>query len=155
MSENTVAISSHSKPFLVHDGWPNGDGHAAYVYNTIESFDTPPFSVEPFGLSLTTFGRVKRTALLQNFPNPFNPETWIPYQLATDAPVVLRIHNVRGQLVRELDLGQQESGSYLSRETAAYWDGKDQIGERVSSGLYFYSLHAALFQTTRKMLVLK
>ena len=155
MSENTVAISSHSKPFLVHDGWPNGDGHAAYVYNTIESFGTPPFSIEPFGLSLTTFGRVKRTALLQNFPNPFNPETWIPYQLATAAPVVLRIHNVRGQLVRELDLGQQESGSYLSRETAAYWDGKDQIGERVSSGLYFYSLHAAPFQTTRKMLVLK
>ncbi len=155
MSENTVAISSHSKPFLVHDGWPNGDGQAAYVYNTIESFDTPPFAVEPFGLSLRTFGQVKRTALLQNYPNPFNPETWIPYQLATDAPVMLRIHNVQGQLIRELDLGRHEAGSYLSRETAAYWDGKDQIGERVSSGLYFYTLHAAAFQATRKMLILK
>ncbi len=155
MSENTVAISSHSKPFLVHDGWPNGDGQAAYVYNTIEAFDTPPFSIEPFGLSLTTFGQVKRTALLQNFPNPFNPETWIPYQLATNASVMLRIHNVQGQLIRELHLGQQKTGSYLSPETAAYWDGKDQIGERVASGLYFYTLDAAPFQATRKMLILK
>ena len=155
VNENTVAISSHSKPFLVHDGWPNGDGHAAYVYSTIEAFDTPPFAIEPFGLSLTTFGRVKRTALLQNFPNLFNPETWMPYQLATDASVMLRIHNVQGQLIRELNLGQQKTGSYLTRETAAYWDGKDQIGERVSSGLYFYTLHAAPFQATRKMLILK
>lgn len=155
MSENTAAISSHSKPFLVHDGWPNGDGHSAYVYNTIESFDTPPFAVEPFGLSLRTFGQIKHAALFQNFPNPFNPETWIPYQLATDAPVMLRIHNVQGQLIRELDLGGHESGSYLTRETAAYWDGKDQTGERASSGLYFYTLHAASFQATRKMLILK
>ena len=155
MSENTVAISSHCKPFLVHDGWPNGDGQAAYVYNTIEAFDTPPFSIEPFGLSLTTFGQVKRTALLQNFPNPFNPETWIPYQLATNTSVMLRIHNVQGQLIRELHLGQQKTGSYLSPETAAYWDGKDQIGERVASGLYFYTLDAAPFQATRKMLILK
>lgn len=68
---------------------------------------------------------------------------------------MLRIHNVQGQLIRELDLGRHEAGSYLSRETAAYWDGKDQIGERASSGLYFYTLHAATFQSTRKMLILK
>ena len=68
---------------------------------------------------------------------------------------MLRIHDVQGHLIRELDLGGQESGSYLSRESAAYWDGKDQIGERVSSGLYFYTLDAAPFQATRKMLILK
>ncbi|MDE0301003.1 MAG: hypothetical protein OXN17_20405 [Candidatus Poribacteria bacterium] len=155
MSENTVTISSHSKPFLVHDGWPNGDGNAAYVYNTIEDFDTPPFAIEPFGLSLRTFGGVKRAALFQNFPNPFNPETWIPYRLAADAPVMLRIHNVQGQLIRELDLGEHEAGRYLSRETAAYWDGRDDFGESVSSGLYFYTLHASEFHATRKMLILK
>ena len=155
MSENSVAVSSHSKPFLVHDGWPNGDGHAAYVYNTIDAFDTPPFAVEPFGLSLTAFGQVKRTALLQNFPNPFNPETWMPYRLATNAPVTLRIYDVRGQLIRELNLGVQQAGSYLTRQTAAYWDGKDQIGEGVSSGIYFYTLHAGAYQNTRRMLILK
>ena len=155
MSENTVAISSHSKPFLVHDGWPNGDGHAAYVYNTIEAFDTPPFAIEPFGRSLTTFGQIKHTALHQNFPNPFNPETWIPYQLAAGARVMLRIHNMRGQLIREVDLGQQQAGSHLTRETGVYWDGKNQIGESVSSGLYFYTLHAGTYQATREMLILK
>ena len=70
LSENTVAVSSHSKPFLVHDGWPNGDGHAAYVYNTIEAFDTPPFAVEPFGLSLTTFGQVKQHRTFSKLSQP-------------------------------------------------------------------------------------
>ena len=154
VSENAAVISAHNIPHGAPT-WPHGDGVQAYVFNTIEDFGTPPFAIEPFGLSLTTFGRVKRTALLQNFPNPFNPETWMPYQLATDASVMLRIHNVQGQLIRELNLGQQKTGSYLTRETAVYWDGKDQIGERVSSGLYFYTLHAAPFQATRKMLIMK
>ena len=104
---------------------------------------------------MTTLGQVKRTALLQNFPNPFNPETWLPYRLAADAPVTLGIYNVRGQLMRELNLGVQKAGGYLTRETAAYWDGRDQVGETVSSGIYFYTLHAAPFQATRRMLILK
>ncbi len=132
-----------------------GNGSAAYVYSAEENFGLPPYAVHPDGLQVTTLGSVKRTALLQNFPNPFNPETWLPYHLATDAPVSLSIYNIRGQLMRELDLGSQKAGSYLSRETAAYWDGQDQFGEGVASGVYFYTLRAGSFHATRRMLVLK
>ena len=70
------------------------------------------------------FGGIKRTALLQNFPNPFNPETWIPYTLSHDADVSVRIYNIEGKLVRQLEVGQQAAGSYLSRETAVYWNAR-------------------------------
>ena len=155
ISSGMIAVSAHNAPNA--DAWLNrAKGAAAYVYNSVEDFGTPPFlAVEPFGLSVTTLGQVKRTALLQNFPNPFNPETWLPYRLAVDAPVTLGIYNVRGQLTRELNLGVQKAGGYLTRETAAYWDGRDQVGETVSSGVYFYTLHAGSFQATRRMLILK
>ena len=104
---------------------------------------------------MTTLGKLKRTALYQNFPNPFNPETWLPYRLAADAPVTFRIYNTQGQPVRELDLGSQAAGDYLSRKAAAYWDGRDELGEIVSSGVYFYTLQAGVFQATRRMLILK
>ena len=153
MSENTVVISAHIDPRpLAHE---RADGTAAFVYNSIEDFGTPPFAVEPFGLRLTTLGQVKRTALYQNFPNPFNPETWMPYRLVVEAPVTFRIYNVQGQLTRELNLGTQKAGGYLTRQTAAYWDGRDGVGETVSSGVYFYTLQAGPFQATRRMLILK
>ena len=152
---NTVAIASHHETKCDDCGWPHGDGSSVYVYSSIESFGTPPFSVEPIELKVTTLGRVKRTALFQNFPNPFNPETWLPYQLASDATVNLRIYNVRGQLVRELDLGLRKSGNYSAQESAAYWDGRDQFGEEVSSGMYFYTMQSGAFQATRRMLILK
>ena len=123
----------------------------AYIYRSIEDFHP----VEPFGLTVTTLGQVKRTALYQNFPNPFNPETWLPYRLASAAQVTLRIYNVQGQLVRELDPGLQQPGGYLSRENAAYWDGTDQVGDAVSSGVYFYTLQANTFEATRSMVILK
>lgn len=155
INENTVAIASHHKTKCDDCGWPHGDGSSAWVYSSIESFGTPPFAVEPIELKVTMLGRIKRTALFQNYPNPFNPETWLPYQLATDTPVNLRIYNVRGQLVRELDFGLQKAGIYRAQETAAYWDGRDQYGENVSSGMYFYTLQAGRFQATRRMLILK
>ena len=155
INENTVAIASHHKTKCADCGWPHGDGSSAYVYSSIESFGTPPFAVEPIDLKITTLGRVKRTALFQNFPNPFNPETWLPYQLAADAPVNLRIYNIRGQLVRKLDIGVQKAGSYRAQESAAYWDGSNQLGESVSSGVYFYTMQAGAFQATRRMLILK
>ena len=95
------------------------------------------------------------TALLPNYPNPFNPETWIPYHLAKDAEVVLRIYDVRGVVVRELMLGHQRAGVYASRVRAAYWDGRNQLGEKVASGLYFYTLTADDFTATRKLLIAK
>ncbi len=97
----------------------------------------------------------KDTILAQNFPNPFNPETWIPYQLSKPAEVTISIHNIAGQLVRTLDLGLQPVGSYMTPTTAAYWDGKNAVGEHVSSGLYFYTLQTADFTATRRMVILK
>ena len=95
------------------------------------------------------------TALLPNYPNPFNPETWIPYHLATDADITLTIYNVRGDVVRTLMLGTQAAGVYESRERAAYWDGRNQHGEPVASGVYFYTLTAGEFTATRKLLIAK
>ena len=97
----------------------------------------------------------KETALLPNYPNPFNPETWIPYQLAKDADVTLHIYTVNGTLVRTLTLRHQAAGMYQNRSRAAYWDGKNEFGEKVASGLYFYTLTAGDFSATRKMLIRK
>jgi len=96
-----------------------------------------------------------KSLLLQNYPNPFNPETWIPYQIQESEEVVIRIYSTSGQLVRTLDLGQCEAGFYLGRSRAAYWDGKNDNSERVSSGLYFYHLQAGDFSATRKMVIVK
>ena len=97
----------------------------------------------------------KQTALLANYPNPFNPETWIPYQLAEPAEVTLSIHAADGKLVRTLALGQLPAGVYQSRSRAAYWDGRNAQGEPVASGIYFYTLQAGDFTATRKMLIRK
>ncbi|MDE0426461.1 MAG: DUF5050 domain-containing protein [Candidatus Poribacteria bacterium] len=96
-----------------------------------------------------------KTALLANYPNPFNPETWIPYQLATPADVTLTISAVDGQVVRTLGLGHQAAGVYQRRSRAAYWDGRNAVGESVASGVYFYTLTAGDFTATRKLLIRK
>ena len=97
----------------------------------------------------------QETALLPNYPNPFNPETWIPYQLAESANVTLTLHAVDGRLIRTLELGLQPAGVYQSRSHAAYWDGRNEVGEPVASGVYFYTLKAGEFTATRKMLIRK
>ena len=96
-----------------------------------------------------------QTALLPNYPNPFNPETWIPYQLAKPSDVTLTIYAVNGQVVRQLSLGHQPVGTYHSRVRAAYWDGRNDIGEPIASGIYFYTLTTDEFTSTRKMLIRK
>lgn len=97
----------------------------------------------------------KRTVLLANYPNPFNPETWIPYHLSEPAEVTLTIYGANGSVVRTLALGHQSAGIYQSRSRAAYWDGKNNVGESVASGIYFYTLSAGDFTATRKMLIRK
>ena len=97
----------------------------------------------------------KETELLANYPNPFNPETWIPYQLSKSANVTLHIYAANGRVVRILSLGHQPAGVYQNRSRAAYWDGRNAVGESVASGLYFYTLTAGDFTATRKMLILK
>ena len=112
-------------------------------------------SVEPQSKYFTTLGDIKRTSLMQNFPNPFNPETWIPYYLADAASVTVRIYNVKGELIRSIDVGKQAAGAYTNRQRAAYWDGKDDTGQSVASGVYFYQLLADDFSETRRMVVMK
>ena len=97
----------------------------------------------------------KETALLPNYPNPFNPETWIPYHLAHDADVRLTIYDTTGTVVRRLDLGHQPAGYYTPRTKAAYWDGRNSLGEVVGSGVYFYQLSVDDFPAMRKMVILK
>ena len=97
----------------------------------------------------------KTTRLLANYPNPFNPETWMPYQLATDAAVSIRIYAATGQLVRHLDLGYQQAGYYVGRSRAAYWDGRNALGEHLASGVYFYELRADGASSIRKMVIMK
>ena len=95
------------------------------------------------------------TLLAQNFPNPFNPETWIPYQLSESTEVKISIYDISGRLVRSLDLGWQPTGSYMTPSSAAYWDGRNAVGERVASGIYFYTLQTSDFAATRRMVILK
>ena len=97
----------------------------------------------------------QETALLANYPNPFNPETWIPYRLSVSADVTVRIYAMDGSLIRTLVLGYQAAGIYQSRSRAAYWDGKNELGEPVASGPYFYTLTAGEFSATRKLLIQK
>ena len=97
----------------------------------------------------------KDTALLPNYPNPFNPETWIPYQLEKSAEVTVFIYSANGALIRTLALGHQPAGIYRNRDRAAYWDGTNEAGEPMASGVYFYTLSAGKFKATRKMLVVK
>ena len=95
------------------------------------------------------------TVLLPNYPNPFNPETWIPYDLAEDADVHIDIYNLKGAAVRRLSLGFQTAGTYRTQSRAAYWDGRNAVGEPVSSGVYFYTFQAGHFKATRQMVILK
>jgi len=94
-------------------------------------------------------------ALLQNFPNPFNPDTWLPYKLASASPVSISIYNAKGQLIRTLHFGYQNAGVYVTKGKAAYWDGRDNVGEKVGSGVYFYTLQTGEFASTRKMVIVK
>jgi hypothetical protein len=97
----------------------------------------------------------KETELLPNYPNPFNPETWIPYRLAEDGFVTLTIYDPRGRVIRQINVGHRTASAYESRSKAIYWDGRNQVGDRVASGIYFYTLTAGDYAATRKMVILK
>jgi hypothetical protein len=118
----------------------------------VKVIDKPNITIHP---KLKTDVIPTKFALLQNFPNPFNPETWIPFNLAADAPVTISIYDAKGQIVCTIVLGNKPAGIYATKSKAAYWDGKDSLGEKVSSGVYFYTLQAGEFRATRKMVVVK
>ena len=104
---------------------------------------------------LLVTARPEKTQLLANYPNPFNPETWIPYELATDTNVRITIYNTQGVVIRTLQLGHQSGGYYTGRDRAAYWDGRNALGEQVASGVYFYQLETDEMSLMRKMVILK
>ena len=139
--------NSYTVTVTVYDGNHGGDKitvtiNVTDVANAAPSVPTPPAIPET-------------TALLSNFPNPFNPETWIPYQLAKPAEVTLTIYDIRGVVVRELRLGHRPAGMYHGRSRAIHWDGRNRFGEKVATGVYFYMLTAGDFTATRKMLIKK
>lgn len=112
-------------------------------------------------LSYITFPTVqlesmpKKFMMLQSYPNPANPETWVPYRLSEEASVRVEIYNISGQIVRTLDIGAKEAGNYVNRERAAYWDGNNNAGEAAASGIYFYAIRAGSFGATGRMVILK
>jgi len=141
-----------------------GDVIELHVIGPNENAESQPltYKVTPEDLAnavlsvrLDSIGQPTQNLLLQNYPNPFNPETWIPYQLAEDSSVSVSIYDTTGQLIRTLSLGFQAAGFYNSRERAAYWDGRNALGERVASGIYFYQLTTPSFQQTRRLVIVK
>ena len=156
------AVDAAGAPALTQADIKTGSLQAADVQRWIR--DAKQANADPAGIAalerlLAALIHVeappKETVLLANYPNPFNPETWIPYHLAEAAEVTLTIYTVDGKGVRTLALGHQSAGFYQSRSRAAYWDGRNEVGERVASGVYFYTLTAGDFAATRKMLIMK
>jgi hypothetical protein len=123
----------------VVDADPLPPGNPGQIIHLDLSVDMPP----------------KLNMLHQNYPNPFNPDTWIPYQLEEEAHVEIRIYTLTGQLARTLNLGRRSAGFYVDKSKAAYWDGKNEAGDQVASGIYFYTIQAGEFAATRKMTVTK
>ena len=136
---------------LEFDGNINADSTLTFTIGVgaIAGYNGPALTAQ------ITVTAIRENALLANFPNPFNPETWIPYQLSKPTEVTITIYAVNGQVVRMLTLGHQPAGIYQSRSRAAHWDGRNAFGEPVASGLYFYTLTAGDFTVTRKMLIRK
>ena len=143
--------------------WDFSEGWAAPTAEPVALSDYPPFQLLPLEIqdsilhhfSAEEWRIPKETSLLPNYPNPFNPETWLPYQLSKPANVTLYIYAANGRMVRTLSLGHQPAGIYQTQSRAAYWDGKNGLGEPVASGLYFYTLTTGDFTATRRMLILK
>ncbi len=150
-SEALYELSSTRHSFIDTDV----EEEATYAYQVGVRFRTgAELKSKPF--TVTVLPVIKATVLWQNYPNPFNPETWIPYELAEDAKVSIHIYGINGQLVRTLDLGFQPRSRYVSKEKAAYWDGRNEWGEQIASGIYFYLLRAGKnFSATRKLVILK
>ena len=147
-----LRFAGQGKFMLIH----NENSHQLEIYRTPDVLNVPePDLVEPQGRQLAQWGDIKRNALLQNFPNPFNPETWIPFRLADESSVTIQIYNLKGQLVCRLSLGIMPAGDYASQAQAVYWNGRNQTGEPVSSGVYLYTINAGDFTATRKMLIRK
>ena len=133
--------------------WPPHRGYA--LVKSATDLPLEVISAVPGAPSQTAVAKPDETALLSNFPNPFNPETWLPYQLAKASNVSITIYDTRGRVVRRLDLGHKRAGYYVGRSRAAHWDGRNASGEKVATGIYFYQFQADNVSFLRKMVILK
>ena len=132
-------------------------GHTGYKFKNSadQPYEIISAGAAPSAQSDNTDSQLpETTALLPNFPNPFNPETWIPYHLSKPSNVSITIYDIQGNVMRHLDLGQQPAGYYTDRSRAAYWNGRNAVGERVANGVYFYKLKAGKYTYLRKLLIL-
>ena len=165
INDDDVTIVSGA---VTHDTWPVGEARnhsfvldisptaTAHDVNATVSVTADNGGPWQFDLSMPIIVPViAETALFANFPNPFNPETWIPFDLSQAADVTVRIYDIAGRPIRRLDLGWQQPGSYRRRATAAYWDGRNEVGEAASSGVYLYALRAGGHREMRRMIVRK
>ena len=140
------------------DGQDTRYFYAVVPVDAIGIMGTP--SIDPNGITpifnpLDIPAAPMQTQLLQSYPNPFNPDVWIPYELGKDSAVSVEIYNISGQLVRTLHVGMKKRGQYISKDKAIYWDGRTQLGDRATSGVYFYVLKADDYVSIRKMAILK
>ena len=126
-----------------------------YIYTSEDVPMAPQALLETIPPPLQHARNILQTRLLQNYPDPFNPETWIPYEIAKDCSVAITIYDTTGNHVRKLDLGHHAKGRYLTKNKAAYWDGKNDHGQSVASGLYFYTLEANGVSDTRRLAIVK
>jgi len=166
--QELATVAGHMRPFLYAIKFsPDGTllatgGDGVLLWQVGESPSDVPTAVDAQGRLSATWGQVKQaagtpaeTAFLPNYPNPFNPETWIPFDLHDGAEVTISIHDVDGRIVRRLDLGMYPAGTYRTRDRAAHWDGRNEQGELVSSGVYFAELRAGNYRNTRRVAVRK
>jgi len=162
MSGEKIIVGIHG------DDSAGNDAGAVFIFDYVDlglEVDPQPFSVQPnSGLKISSHAKIKtggfsssprQTQLLSNYPNPFNPETWIPFQLAQPTSVVLRLYDFEGKVIRTINLGYKKIGFYTATDRAIYWDGKNQLGESVSSGVYFYRLTASGYDAIKKMVILR
>ena len=162
MSDEVIIVGIHG------DDSAGKDAGAVFIFDYVDfglEVEPEPFSVQPdSGLKISSHVKVKtdgfgelppQTQLLSNYPNPFNPETWIPFQLAEPTSVTLRLYDFEGKVIRTIDLGYKKIGFYTDTNRAIYWDGKNQLGESVSSGVYFYRLTTLDYDAIKKMVILR
>jgi len=148
-----VAVDSLGFVYVTDTGYSNVDNDLSIQKFVPVDVTAPPFIA--FDKRAERPIIPEKTTLLQNYPNPFNPETWIPYQLKEDSEVNITIYNSAGQLIRRLELGYKTAGIYATQARAEYWDGTNEFGERVSSGVYFYNIQAGKYVATKKMIILQ
>ncbi len=169
-----VGVVQSDGTFLVHvygddpttledEGANAGERLQFFVnYQPVRLDSSPTF--EPIDIRRIHLPRLQKAAifeipeksdLLANYPNPFNPETWIPYQLANDVSVQIQIFDAMGRLIRTFDIGEQAAGMYTTKEKAVYWDGRNTQGEEVASGVYFYHMRAGALKATKRMFILR